>query len=174
MAASTRVNADGLVEKYGTDQAKKTPVGEHTNDGELRIIELRLDSTNAPATASNSVVVSYNAIVPKYAFVKYVEIDGIVDFTGSGTLNVGWVDASDFSSNADVDAFVVAATVTEINDGGKNVSGWVGTAVDEVMTANRAITWEVDTAALAAGACVIRIAYFMPPKASDTLGDVLS
>lgn len=174
MAASTRVNADGLVERYGTDQAKPLNIGEHTTDGELRIIEINLNAANAPAVASNSVVASYHAIVPNGAFVKYVEIDGIVDFTGSGTLNVGWVDASDFSSNADVDAFVVAATVTEINDGGKNIAGWVGTAVDEVMTKNRAITWEVDTAALAAGACVIRIAYLMPPKATDTLGDVLS
>lgn len=174
MASSTRVNADGLLERYGTDQAKKTPIGEHTTDGELRVIEINLNASNAPATASNSVVASYHAIVPKYAFVKSVEIDGIVDFTGSGTLNVGWVDASDFSSNADVNAFIEAATVSELNTGGENVAGWVGTAVDEVMTSNRAITWEVDTEALVAGAAVIRIKYLMPPKTTDTLGDVLS
>lgn len=174
MASSTRVNADGLLERYGTDQAKKTPIGEHTTDGELRVIEINLNSTNAPAVASNSVVASYHTFVPKGAFVKSVEIDGIVDFTGSGTLNVGWVDADDLSSNPDVDAFVVAATVAEINAGGENVSGWVGTAVDEVMTQARAITWEVDTAALADGAAVIRIKYLMPPKTVDTLGDVNS
>lgn len=171
---STRINADGLVERYGTDQAKPAIAGEHTGDGELRVIELHLSARNAPAVASNSVVVSYHAIVPKGAFVKSVEIDGIVDFTGSGTLNVGWVDADDFSSNADVNAFIEAATVAEINAGGSNVAGWVGTAVDEVMTVNRAITWEVDTAALADGAAVIRIKYLMPPKATDTLGTVLS
>lgn len=172
--ASTRINADGLVERYGTDQAAPTKGGENNTDGAVREIEINLTPRNAPAVADNLEVLSYHNILPKGAFIKEVEIVGEVDFTGTGTLNVGLVDYSDFSSNSAGTALINAATVAEINAGTVNDSGWVGAAVGTVLTANKALTWEVNTDALAAGNAVIVVRYVMPPKATDTLGTVLS
>ena len=164
---ATWTNADGLTLKYGVDRAEDGIQGEYRTAGPKRCIELEFDYTQLPTVAQNSVVIGDNLRLPIGIFVEEVEIRAWTDFDSSGdtmTLNVGWVDL-DGTSNVDVDAFVVAATQTELNTGGTNVAGWVGAEVGTgttVTTVPKLITWEVDSQAATAGRGVIRIWYSVP------------
>lgn len=159
---ATWLNNDGLELKFGTERAKPNIVGEYRHDGPTRVIEINFDYTDLPAVADNSVIISDNISLPIGAIVEKVEIFCSVDMDSSGdamTLNVGWID-TDRTNNAVVDAFVVAATQAELNTGGTNVSGWVGTAVGgNKLTSPKLLTWEVDSAAATAGKGVIRLYY---------------
>lgn len=157
---ATWVNNDGLERRYGTDSAPESLTGEYHYDGPVKLIEIKFDYTDLPAVASNSVIIGDNFTLPKGSIVEKVEIFCDVDMDSAGdamTLNVGWID-TDRSSNVDVDAFVVAATQTELNTGGSNVAGWVGAEVGGAKTTTaKLLTWEVDTAAATAGSGVIRL-----------------
>jgi hypothetical protein len=162
--ANIWTNKDGLKVAFGKDQAPKQLVGEFHNDGPLHCAAITFDYTDMPAVASNSVVIDAtdNFVLPKGSIVEKVEIFCDVDIDSTSddlTLNVGWVDL-DGTSNADVDAFVVAATQTELNTGGTNVSGWVGAEVGgNKTTAPKLLTWEVDNHAATAGSGTIRLYY---------------
>lgn len=155
------LNADGLERKYGP--ADRTYlIGEYRYDGPLHMVEIKFDYTDLPAVAENSVVIGDYYTLPKGSIVEKVEIFCDVDMDSAGdalTMNVGWID-TDRTSNADVDAFVVAATQTELNTGGSNVAGWVGAEVNGAKTTTaKLLTWEIDTAAATAGHGVIRLYY---------------
>lgn len=153
-------NNDGLSLKYGTSKAVAEPVGEFLMEGPYRVTQIRFDYTDLPAVASNSVIITDKYSFPVGTKVAKVEIQSWTDLDSTSddmTLNVGYVDL-DGTSNADVDAFVVAATQAELIAGGTNVAGWVGTVVDGVpFTTAKYLTWEVDAHAASAGAGVINI-----------------
>jgi len=157
-------NNDGLKVPFGSDQGVKAMVGEYRHDGPLHCAEIKFDYTDMPAVASNSVVIDKldRFALPKGSIVEKVEIFCDVDIDSTSddlTLNVGWVDL-DNTSNVDVDAFVVAATQTELNTGGTNVAGWVGAEVGGAATTTaKLLTWEVDNHAATAGSGVIRLYY---------------
>ena len=155
------VNNDGLERKFGVEQAKRARIGEYRNDGPSHLVEIHFDFTDLPAVASNSVIISDDYTLPSGAFIESVEIWCPVDVTSGGTLNVGMID-TDRTSNADVDAFVVAATAAELTTGGENIAGWVGALVNDVLPRDVLLTWEQDTAAATTGEGVIRIKYYMP------------
>lgn len=138
------------------------PLGEYRYDGPVRVVEIHATFDQLPAVADNSVVIRDNLTLPIGAVTERVEIFTPVDVDSAGdalTLNVGWVD-TDRTTNADVDAFVVAATQAELITGGTNVAGWVGAAVGAApLTTPKLITWEVDVAAATAGEFYIRIYY---------------
>ena len=159
---ATWLNNDGLEVNFGKDQAPTQLTGEYHNDGPLHCVEVKFDYTDLPAVASNSVIINDQYTLPKGSIVEKVEIfcDTDIDSTSDDlTLNVGWVDL-DRTSNVDVDAFVVAATQTELNTGGTNVAGWVGAEVGGLKTTTaKLLTWEVDAHAATAGSGVIRLFY---------------
>lgn len=157
------VNDDGLERKFGTELADRALIGEYRNDGPSHITEIAFTYADLPAVASNSVIIDDDYTLPAGAFIESVEIWCPVDTVsgGGGTLNVGMID-TDRSSNADVDAFVVAATAAELITGGSNITGWVGALVNDVLPRDVLLTWEVDTAAYTAGEGVIRIKWSMP------------
>lgn len=157
------LNNDGLELKFGTEKAATNPQGEYRYNGPVRVAEINFDFTQLPTVAENSVIVGDNLILPVGAVVERVEIANHTDFASAAnamTLNVGWID-TDRTSNVDVDAFVVAATQTEINTGGTNVAGWVGAGVNVPLTTAKLITWQVGTAAATAGTGMIRLYYSM-------------
>lgn len=160
----TWLNPDGLELKYGLDKVEAGLVGEFHYDGPVRCIEIDFDYTDLPVVADNSVLIGDNYTLPIGALVERVEIQNYTDFDSAGdamTLNVGWIN-TDRTNGVDVDAFVVAATQTELNAGGTNVTGWVGAEVGATatpLTVAKLLTWEVDVAAATAGKGVIRIYY---------------
>jgi hypothetical protein len=158
----TWYNNDGLELKYGLDKVKNGLTGEFRYDGPVNCIEIEFDYSRLPTVAQNSVLIGDNYTLPVGAKIERVEIQNFVNFDSAGdamTLNVGWIN-TDRTNGVDVDAFVVAATQTELNTGGTNIAGWVGAEVGGVpLTVAKLLTWEVDTAAATAGSGVIRI-YF--------------
>lgn len=154
---------DGLTQFYGTSKTLPARIGEYRNDGPLHCAEITFGYADLPAVASNSVIISNSSFVlPIGSIVEYVDIFCDVDMDSTSddmTLNVGWVD-TDGTSNVDVDAFVVAATQTELNTGGRNIAGWVGAEVGGAKTTTaKLLTWEVDAHAASAGSGVIRLYY---------------
>lgn len=171
------VNDDGLRVKFGIEEAEKALVTEITNGDYKRVIEIVVDPDRLPGTADNSVLIDDSYVIPAGAQFTSVEILTSDAFTaGTGTLNIGIVDADGGTNILDVDAFVVAATVAELNIGGVNLSGWVGDLVNDGTTAGTVplteaglLTWEVDTAAIVGGYATIRIAFSLPKESGDTL-----
>lgn len=162
---ATWTNSDGLYIEYGPTKTQPALLGEYRLDGPQRLAELKFDYTRMPTVAQNSVVIERDLVLPEGAIIEKVEIFTAVDFDSSGdtmTLNLGTVD-TDGTSNAVVDSLIVAATQTELNTGGTNVAGWVGTYVGgSPLTAPKLLTWEVDSQAATAGEASIRIYYSVP------------
>jgi hypothetical protein len=160
--AQTWTNADSLTLEYGIEKTKSSLVGHYRHDGPKNVIEIDLDYTRLPLVAANSVVVDRTVVLPIGSVVEAVEIINSTVFNSSGdteTLNIGWVDL-DETSNVDVDAFVVAATQTELNDGGTNIAGWVGAEVLGVPTTTaKFLTWEVNAEQPTAGRGKVRLYY---------------
>lgn len=151
-------NNDGLTLYYGTDKAAVEPVGEFRFNGPVRCTEIRFASTNLPVVADNQKIISDKYSFPKGANIERVEITSWKTFVGSSsTLNVGTIDL-DETSNAVTNSLVDAATIAELNAGGTNVAGWVGSYVDNVpLTTAKYLTWEVDTAAITDGEGIVRV-----------------
>lgn len=158
------VNNDGLERKFGTESAERALIGEYRHDGSSNLVEISFTYADLPAVASNSVIIADDFTLPAGAFIESVEIWCPVDMDSTNddmTLNVGMID-TDRTSNASVNAFVVAATQAELITGGTNVAGWVGAQVNDVLPRDVLLTWEVDVHAATAGEGVIRIKYYTP------------
>lgn len=177
------VNADGLVQFYGKSAADNAKVASVSFDGQREVIEIDLGYAGLPAVADNQVVASDAVVLPAGVLIEEVELIVNVAFDSAGdtaTLNVGWIDASDRTSNNDTDAFMKAATVTELTTPGVYRSTAVGgsspldaAGIGTILLQDKLITWEVDTQAFTAGNGKLRIYFSQPPKSADTLGDVL-
>jgi hypothetical protein len=175
-------NSDGVFVRTGVDAADKASVSLiSTALGDQSVIEVALDWEALPAFSSAvQTIASRYVKVPAGVLIEKIELMVDVDFDSAGdtaTLNVGWVDADDGTSNGDNDAFVKAATVTELSvntlysstsSGGTSpldVAG-PGTATTEA----KFITWDVGTQNFSAGKGKLRIFYSTPDKATDDLG----
>lgn len=177
------VNADGLVQFYHKTAADNAKVAAISLDGEREVIEVNLDYAGLPAVADNDEIASEVVKLPAGVLIEEVELVVDVAFDSAGdtaTLNVGWIDAVDRTSNLDTDAFMKAATVTELTTPGIYRSTAVGgsspldaAGIGTILTTTKLITWEVDTQAFTAGKGKLRIYYSQPNKTGDTLGDVL-
>lgn len=180
MPASTRVNNDGLVIRYGTDEAKPYVVSEYRYAGPRHMVEVDISYQNLPASSSGDpTVADKQAILPAGALIELVETEihtAFDDASGdTATLNVGWVKASDETSNVDIDAFVAAASIAELVVGHKKdaTSPNDGAGRGTILTEAKKIVFSVGTQAFTAGKGVVRIYYVIPNKSTDTLGTVL-
>lgn len=163
-------NEDGLYVRFGTERAEKAKVAEYTFAGPQRMTELHVVAGDYPTIAEGSVIQSRECKLPAGAWIEKVEIVCTTDVvSATGTVNVGIVDAVDGTSNADVDAFVVAATAAELITGGTNVAGWVGANVNETLVRTSFITLEVDTDEIDSGEFTVRIYWNEPVAGGDTL-----
>lgn len=167
-------NEDGLVVKFGVEEAVLSNISADTADNAYRVIEIIADYHDLPAVATNQVLIDTNFVLDKGALIESVSIKKSADFDSTSddmTLSIGCVD-TDGSSNYTKAAFVDAATQTELNtlaDGVENYSGWVGSLVGTVTTKPLKFMWEVDNHAAVAGSAVIRIKWSVPPQSGDSL-----
>lgn len=169
---TTWTNEDGLRVKFGPSETEKARVTEVANGADKRVIEIAVDAEHLPAVADNSVIIDDSYVIPKGVVFESVTITVNKAFTaGAGTLNVGITDHDGEDDDVtDVDFFVAAATVAELNAGGKDDSGWVGSGPFGTPLAEAAyLTWEVDTAAIVGGSATIRIEMSIPKTNVDTL-----
>jgi hypothetical protein len=170
---ASRLNNDGLRIWYAAEEARDAVVFESTSDGQSRVTEIRVDHSWLPLVAQNDEVASYDYRLPAGAVISKVEILPLEDFNSADDgelLNVGITDADGGTTIFDTDALVVAATQTELNAGGENTAGWVGTRVNGTpLEEDVFITWEVDVSQPTAGAALIRVYWQMPFPTTDTL-----
>jgi hypothetical protein len=165
-------NEDGLTIKFGIEEVEKARVTEVSTAGGMeRIVEIVVTSDELPTVAENSVVIDDSYVIPAGAVFTGVRMAKSVTFVGSGaTLNIGITDAFDGGSTlTDVDALVVEATIAELNAGGKDVAGWIGTKVTDAAPLTEAVrlTWEVNTAAITDGKATFYV-HYQVPKDPDT------
>lgn len=170
-------NNDGLRVRFGVDETVPAKVTEYRTHGPRRFVEILIDPLLLPTVAENSVILDDSYTLPEGAQIEDVDIFTSDDFTaGTGTLNIGIIKReADATITTDVDALVVAATVAELNTGGRNVAGWVGDRVANGPGAGLRLenmvwlTWEVDTAAIVGGFATVRVYFSIPKEEGDTL-----
>jgi len=153
---------DGLKKKFGTEKTTVQPLGEFKSPGSRRWLEIKFAFGDLPTSAAGTTVISGLNALPVGCSVEAVEIYTSVDTASSGgtaTFSVGTID-QDYTSNGVSNSLVDAATITEMNTGGTNIAGWVGTLINgTALTTAKLLTWTVGTQNFTAGKGVVRIYY---------------
>lgn len=173
------INSDGLPVLYGVEEAADRAIGEFGNLDGLRWVEVRLKASELPTVAENAVVYQRTYRLPREAVIYQVELGKpTTAWAGTGVLSIGIVD-EDETTNLDTDFFVVAATVAELNAGGRagpgtaTTLGWEGASTNTTpqvpFASQKKITVEVDTAAITAGESTLYIYWTVPNIQDDTL-----
>lgn len=171
------LNADGVWVRTGVSEADPATVSHPSYDGQQHVVEVDISWTNLPAFgATDPVIASRYVKIPANSIFEKLELVVEVAFDSAGdtaTLNVGWVDADDGTSNADEDGFLEAATVAELTATG--LTSGTGSPLDvngygTKFTEAKYITWDVDTESFTAGVGKLRIFYSTPDQTTDELG----
>lgn len=170
---ATWVNDDGLAIDFGVDEGEKGNVAGFRTNGQLREVEVLLRFGDLPAVADGVVILSDKYALPAGAFIESVKLNipsTTWDSTSdTATWNLGTIDADDRTSNGVTGALIVDATQTEMNAGGTNVAGWVGSQVGTVLSQAKLLTVEINTNAVTAGEATAIVSFRMPKTESDTL-----
>lgn len=155
-------NSDGILVKYGTEEATPSTAGHYVTTGPQRMAEFDVTLTglaDAAAIADDYIVLPEGALIEKIdVVVKTAATSG-----GSAVLDVGIIDL-DRSSNGDDDALIAALALTSIDAIGdvvELIQGGTshGASVGTVLTGPVLVTASYDTAAFTAGVVSIRIFY---------------
>jgi hypothetical protein len=169
---ATWLNNDGLLQKFGNDQATPARVGKHSTDGEYQELVVRIVGTEVGANASPTI---YKEVgIPQGAQIESAKIYVKTAFDSAAdnaTLTIGvWSDDGDGTYTV-VDADGIDATVaqTALDPTGDTV------ACDGAMTVSPAskiavsnnerdvyISAEYGTAAFTAGEADLVVRYRMP------------
>ncbi len=167
----TWINNDGLEVKFGTDEAAKRNLGEYNQLGPVHITELMVKVSELPALATTTIISEAHKL-PSGAKIEYVEfVSPSTTFASAlttATLDIGIIDL-DGTSNADDTALVAAATEAELSAGGKNIAGWVGTAIGFSLARPSLITWTVNVEVFTGGEGVLRIGWSVDKVDAETL-----
>lgn len=170
--STTWINDDNLSVKFGLDEAKLSNIAAYYTSGPKRIVEIILDWHNMPTVAQNNVLIDEAFKLDKGALIESVEVvkpTEVFDSTSDDqTINIGVID-TDRTSNYTKAGLIDAMTQTEVNAGGTNISGWVGSLVGTVLTKTVFLMWEVDAHAASAGFTTVRITWSQPPIEGNTL-----
>lgn len=168
------INDDGLVIRFGTEEAVFRNIGAYRSHGPRRFVEVIVQSDELPAhDETGPTILNDQFAIPAGAFIESVEIVTYDDFDSAAdamTFNLGLVSQDRTTGlSADADALIDAATQAEMNTGGVNIAGWVGDAVGTVLEDAKLLTWQVETATATDGHATIRVRWSVPPKDEDTL-----
>lgn len=151
-------NKDGLVWKYGLDEAKLTNIAGYRTHGDLRYVEVLVDNDVPAADA----VIDDNLVIPKGAQIVKVEWDKAPVNIVGGNVNIGLANVN--GTTVDADGLVAAATPAELNADGVGD----GALIDTVLVNAQKVSWSA-TAPITAGNNTIRIFYRIPKNEVDTL-----
>lgn len=169
--ANKWLNNDGLLIKFGTELGIVGKGGAYRYDGPLHLVEFKdIDLTTLaddPTTLVDGVaqgILSTNVMIPSGVQIEKVEVVPTEAATGTNAvLDIGVVD-SDFASNDDDDALVIALAQTALTPVGTVATYIQGTTghgvlVGEQTTKALYVTASYDTAAFTDGTVTIRIYY---------------
>lgn len=172
--SNDRVNADGLFQRYGTNEAQVRRGGQYAgmSDGGSHVAEVIVDlvavSTAAAHGSGNQVIVADNLYIPNGALLEKVELTVMeVSAGATATIDVGLVD-QDRSTEIDFDGLIVAGTTgwhtaaigttVTYSQGSTEHGALLGT----VLTNTGLLTVEIDTADFTAGVIKLRLFYSIP------------
>lgn len=175
----TWYNSDGLMVKFGIEEAVLRNIGAYCTDGPVHWVEILVDHAELPLLADNLVILNDQFAIPAGAVIEGVTITKpteLFDSSDDGeTFNLGLINQDRDTGDDAPTSLINAATQAELNAGGRNISGWIDggdTVVNTgvALTAAKLLTWEVNTTQPTQGKTTIRIEWSIPPKnASDTL-----
>lgn len=176
----TWLNRDGLLVKFGKEEADKSPGGEVSNSSKHEIV-FEVDYTDllsaTPAILGTvGTAGTYGVWVPKGARIEALEVIVKTAFTSSGTIgssniSMGTKKTSDFSTELDHDGLLTAAFVGGVLDAvGERtyvIPGVTGAGDDYgTTTAENGVICVANAAhathPFTAGRAVFRLFYFLP------------
>lgn len=165
--ATNWFNSDGLLVKFGTNEATAGKAGEYGElVGNIHIIELRIPDLTV-ITDSTQTVLDENVFIPKNARIEYVEVINVTAATGTNAvLDLGLI-RRDQSTELDYDGLLADAPRTDWDALGETKKYQVGVTgagalVGTVLTNSGYLVATYDTAAFTAGAIDIRIGFSFP------------
>lgn len=164
-------NSDNLFVKLGLSEAAsldttKGAAGEHKDGiGGVRVTEVVLDLTDL--NTSTDIIINDTAIFPKNARIEEVEVEVVTAATsgGAATLDVGFIQNADRSTDIDQNGLVAAAALATINTAGKrlnliNGSTAAGALIGTTTTLAGLFTAKAGTAVFTAGVLRLRVKWF--------------
>ncbi len=167
--ATNWFNADGLLVKFGTNEATPGKAGEYGTftSGNVHVVELRIaDMTTL--TDSTQTVLDENVFIPKNARIEWVDVLTTTAVTsgGSAVLDLGLI-RRDQTTELDYDGFLADAPLADYNALGETKHYMVGVTgagalMGTVLTNSGYLVATWDTAAFTAGAVEIRIGFSFP------------
>lgn len=190
MTVTIYENADGLIQKYGTNEAKSASQGGFIcTYGAYSMVQVNLDLTNLTTT---STVQSHELVIPSGALIESVEATSVETAVGASDLSIGLIatdlvtttDITSGISDADEDCLLDAYDVDNMaigeherywqnhSIGGSSGFGTetVGAAVGEILVTPCFITALRNTTAFTGGKLIFRV-YFVP-NALSGFGEV--
>lgn len=164
---STWLNGDGLYIRYGQTEVTTTDAGQYATpvEGGSHVVEVRIPDLTTLSTSAETIV-GEGVFVPKGYVLEEVHVisDTAATSGGLATLDIGFIRASDRSTEVDYDGAVAALALESINAAGeKNVirvgSTGAGALVGNVVSADHVthVTAGAGTAVFTAGALTIRL-----------------
>jgi hypothetical protein len=166
--ATNWFNSDGLLVKFGTNEATPGVAGEYgfLTDGNVHVLEVRLLTLETLVdTASASAIVDENAWLPKNARIEWIDVLNVEAAATGATLDLGLI-RFDRVTELDYDGLLAAAPIADWNALGETKHYMVGVtgagALMGTVLANPGYIVATYNTAFTAGALEIRIGYSFP------------
>lgn len=166
--ATNWFNSDGLLVKFGTNEAAAGVAGEYgfLTDGNVHVLEVRL-LTLETIPDSTQTILDENAWLPDNARIEWIDVINTEAATGTNaTLDLGLI-RFDRTTELDYDGLLANAPLTDWDTLGETKHYMVGVTgagalVGTVLTNPGYLVATYDTAAFTAGSLWIRIGYSFP------------
>lgn len=145
MSVTVHTNSDGLIQKYGTSEAKSLQQGGFIcTYGGYHTVVLNLDLT----TLTTSEVIQNDVlVVPKNSLIESVEVITIEAAADGTDIDVGLIandrttttDLNGSLTDADPDGLLVGFPATEMSEAGEYSKFWTQTAIPAAATGSGAL-----------------------------------
>ncbi len=165
--ATNWFNNDGLLVKFGTNEATPGVAGEYgtLKSGNVHVLECRLTLLNLVDAASALAIVDENAWLPKNARIEEVEVLNTEAAATGVTLDLGLI-RFDRTTELDYDGLLAAAPIADWNALGEKKLYTVGVtgagALMGTVLANPGYIVATYNTAFTAGKLNVRIGYSFP------------
>jgi len=157
-------NNDGLLLKFGVDEAAISQAGEVPTAGIHRLVEVRIDLTKLSTTTQ--LILSDTVFAAKNARIEEVEVEVETGATsgGSATFDMGII-RNDRTTELDFDGFVAAAALATIDTAGKRLnlirgSTGAGALIGTTLGNPGYLVAKAGTAVFTAGVLKVRVKYY--------------
>lgn len=157
-------NNDGLIRKFGTEQATSRVVGEYSADGPYHTAEITVDLTTLTETET---ILDYNFALPKGALIQELQVVATTSAATGTAIDVGLIKLVDKSTEYDYNGLLAAYPTASMAVGVFNrlssgVGTYEGAVLGVALTESALISASRTTAtAFTAGKVKIRINYFV-------------